>query len=332
MNLKERKRFWDTLISIEGKDLDAEASLLKSTICYPKHIYRFRPVNSNSLDGLRLNRLFFSSADRYDDPFDSYSHIDWSKVFAEINQSLNDQNSRQWAFNMIYAICGLLPEQTSQLFDMHSNEYWSEHGKKNIENIRKYIQANELSICFTEDELNEVLWHKYADNHHGFVIEYDLHDKSSFLCGKAEKCTLCISSKMNYSLYPIYYSDNKYDATEYIRATAKRMMIDYFPIHLQENAIKTLPNMAWQRERISLIKKKCHWYDKEWRMIFPNYFDVSRNNDRPFICWKPSSITIGLRTSQADKNLIIACAKQAEIPRIYQCFINNKDNLDKKLI
>ena len=180
--------------------------------------------------------------------------------------------------------------------------------------------------------MNEVLWLKYADNHHGFVIEYDLHDNSSFLCGKSEKCTSCISSKMNYPLYPIYYSNNKYDATEYIKATAKRRIIDYFPQYLQESAVKSLPNMTWQRERIGLIKKRCHWYDKEWRMIFPNVFDVSKANNRPFIRWKPSSVIIGLRTSQADKNLIIACAKQAGIPRIYQCFINNKDNLDKKLI
>ncbi len=45
-------------------------------IQYPRHLYRFRPVSFSSLDGLQGNKLYFSSADHYDDPFDSFLHID----------------------------------------------------------------------------------------------------------------------------------------------------------------------------------------------------------------------------------------------------------------
>ena len=41
---------------------------------------RFRSVNKNTLQQLQDNKLFFSSADRYDDPFDTYFYIDYAKI------------------------------------------------------------------------------------------------------------------------------------------------------------------------------------------------------------------------------------------------------------
>ena len=45
--------------------------------------FRYRPVNLNSLEALRTNRLYFSSANYYDDPFDTFLHIDIDSIHQE---------------------------------------------------------------------------------------------------------------------------------------------------------------------------------------------------------------------------------------------------------
>lgn len=83
----------------------------------------------------------------------------------------------------------------------------------------------------------------------------------------------------------------------------------------------------WEIERISLIKKTCHRYDEEWRMIAN-----SKMNLPAMIEWVPKGVIIGLRTSQVDKNLIISMAKEAGVKNIYQSYIDEKNKLNAYLI
>ena len=38
----------------------------------PTYLYRYRSVSMNTLEALRTNRLYFSTANYYDDPFDTF--------------------------------------------------------------------------------------------------------------------------------------------------------------------------------------------------------------------------------------------------------------------
>ena len=76
MTHDEREKFWDTICSLPGRDICAEREELLKTIKFPKYLYRYRPVNTKNLEALRTNRLYFSSANYYDDPFDTFLHID----------------------------------------------------------------------------------------------------------------------------------------------------------------------------------------------------------------------------------------------------------------
>lgn len=332
MNNKERKIFWDTLCSLKGENIPDESQRLSKVIRTPQKIYRFRSISNNSLEGLRSNRLYFSTADNYDDPFDSYSYIDWDKVADEIRQEFDNQSAKESTFSALQSLFGVPIEQITQFFNSKSIDTWSQFGINIMHEIRKDIQKNQLSICFTEKDLNEVLWLKYAGNHKGFVLEYDTSNDSMFLCGKMRKCKSCQSANMNYPLYPVYYSNRKYDATEYAKSVAMFKVITNFHPNIQQLFMHNLKNMTWQQERISLIKRKCHKYDKEWRMLYSQYCNMNNAKNRPFIVYIPSSVTIGLKTGQSEKNLIITLAKEAGIPKVYQCIINKRDKLDKKQI
>lgn len=82
-------------------------------------------------------------------------------------------------------------------------------------------------------------------------------------------------------------------------------------------------NGMWERERAALIKKKCHEYDKEWRMI--TYCPM-----KPPIMmeWIPSGIILGLRMSANEERLVVDKTKEAGIKNIYKSVIDSKNRLN----
>lgn len=83
MNAQEREIFWNTLCSLPGLDLTQDAEHLMTAIKLPRLLFRYRPVTLNSLESLRTNKLYFSSANYYDDPFDTFLHIDIESIQQE---------------------------------------------------------------------------------------------------------------------------------------------------------------------------------------------------------------------------------------------------------
>ncbi len=82
MNEKQLKSYWNTLLGLSGKQeaLEEERKTLLATVDYPKSLFRFRPVTESSLEELENNYMYFSSADHYDDPFDTYMRTDIPKL------------------------------------------------------------------------------------------------------------------------------------------------------------------------------------------------------------------------------------------------------------
>lgn len=83
MSHDEMQDYWQTLRSFSGEDIPNEVNQLMAKIHYPRFLYKYRVVNNNNLDALRSNKLFFSKASSYDDPFDTFLHIDVEKIRQE---------------------------------------------------------------------------------------------------------------------------------------------------------------------------------------------------------------------------------------------------------
>lgn len=326
MDNDQRKIFWETLCSFTGENPQEESLKLMEQIKYPKYLCRYRTINSRNLEALRSNKMYFISADNYDDPFDTFITYDLKKINALIN---NVDTSKIELF-----------EQYNDILKLHNIELGLKNDdlkciksvprKKIIErmdyelknNIKDIIQKQQYSICFSEDCINETLWLKYADNHQGFCLIYDLENEENFKCEK--EVHNCCPSNISTPIYPIYYSDEKYDATKYALAIGVYDYLKKFNdgVKTSEFMSEILP-MRWERERISLIKHKYHEYDKEWRMILP--FNPGKPLSKR---WIPDSIIIGLKTSNEDKILLIRAAKHAGIKNIYESYIDENFNLN----
>ncbi len=329
MNAQDREKFWHTLCSLPGTNKEKESNELRKTIKFPKLLFRYRSVSLKSLEALRTNKLYFSSANYYDDPFDTFLHIDLEAIKQEYlsafqtPESINAiiENVKDWLFPQ------LSQEQKDILTVENISHAFSGEQLTNFLNmvltIRDEVKKDTWSVCFSENGFDEALWLKYADQHKGFVQIYDLEKDENFLCGKQDKCANCGIANFGTPLYPIYYSDTPYNATNYAKYVLLRKVCEVTGKEVPPHFYKGLGSLLWERERTTLIKKECHKYDEEWRMI------TGCNMKPPIMMeWIPSGIILGLRMAKEDENLVISMAKEAGISKIYKSYIDANNQLN----
>lgn len=204
------------------------------------------------------------------------------------------------------------------------NPITAEAFEESIKNVRSQILKTLYSICFCEDPLNETLWLKYADSHRGFVVTYDFHSVDTYLCGKDGICKNCPTIQTPPNIYPVYYSNEKYDASRYAIAALLKVSMASSGVSIPQGLLRAADaSMIWEIERISLLKKPCHVFDEEWRMIYSQWCVA-----RPCIKLKPKSVIIGYRTPLYKERLIISAATVAGIKDVRKIQINRKDELE----
>ena len=329
-----RKLFWDTLSELHD-DSQESWDKLKAVYKPPMMLCRFRSVNQNTLQQLQENKVYFSSADYYDDPFDTYfymnhtkigralEHLEWLMGFCT-DEQLCDVVDQMYGEKMNRKLISLEVE------DLRKNPVDCQLLDKRISQIKGEIQEQVFSVCFCDDPRNETLWLKYADNHRGFVLNFDMTDSKVFPHRGEEETFddkyLYLKNPPN--VYPIYYSDYKYDATRYAIGVQTLSMIPLYIEKANPQISRQIENaLKWEIERISLIKKKCHENDQEWRMLCPFVGHL-----RPIIDMKPSSIALGLRMPEYERRLVISAATVAGIESINEMYIDDMDELQMRPI
>ena len=329
MDNKERSQFWEILKNLHGCDEENIKNLISASP-WPKLLCRYRSVNENTLQQLNDNKLFFSSADHYDDPFDTYFYIDVQQMipaYKDMSKALSEENNDfLYALNKVAGFVGI--EQNAFVEMLKNNPLDFTNLNAQLMDIRSLIQKSLFSICFCEEQYNETLWLKYADSYSGFELVYDMENRDNYLCGKDEVCRGCSSMNSPPNIYPVYYSDAKYDATRYALGILLLERIQNRESDkIEQFKQYVMSDLMWEPERISLIKKKCHEYDREWRMIRPIL-----SEQRTFIKMKPCKVIIGLRTPEYESRLIVSAAVNAGISDIHKLCINKYDQLDSEPI
>lgn len=339
MDKEQRKRFWETLTSLDGKDFEADVEKLRQTIILPRYIYRYRPANIKSIEALRTNRMYFSTANYYDDPFDTFIHIDLQdlkRVFEALTENYDEKaliEKGKVFFERVAPSAfsdDAIAKMVKTFGEVYSNPAFRSEALQFFRNIRNEVKKDIWSVCFSENGFNETLWLKYAQQHKGFVVQYDLDKSELILCGTEEKCKACGVYKSGSVLYPVYYSDQQYDGTRYGQFLSYCLLFSKLQAfdpsqctNIISNLLSVFGNINWERERLALIKKQCHQYDEEWRMILNGSMKGPVMRE-----WIPSAVILGLNMEDAEKSLTIAAAKEAGISSIYQSIINDKGILD----
>lgn len=335
MTNEERKKFWETLCSLPGENVEKELSQLNDTIILPPAIYRYRKTaDEKTLNALETNRMFFSTADHYDDPFDTYINIDFDLIKAQIVEGTADRDSVVARFKERWSTYGcplpndeVLESVTKNLCD-DTEKYLDFFFHFLQQNVQVAFQQRIYSVCLCESPLNPSTWIKYGNESHGFCLMYSLKESeiSRLKCGSEAICECCNVKKYGLGLYPVYYSTEKYNAT----AIAYEIVRGYI-----QCLLKGMPSLSikdftqwwdfqkWSLERVALIKAIEHEHDKEWRLLF------TRHTTNRIQCeWIPSAVILGLRMSDEDRAKVKAAAKKAGIPTCYSVSINWKNELE----
>ena len=333
MDHNDREQFWKTLCSLPGNDIVAEREQLFKSIKYPKLLFRYRPVSPNTLEALRRNKLYFSSANYFDDPFDTFLHIDIEAIRDEYLSAFRTPESTEAVVEKLKLLLGnaFPAEQVAQLTVENVTAALSHGLTENFLNValslRDDVKKDTWSVCFSENGFNETLWLKYADRHRGFVQIYDLENNDNYLCGKQDKCVNCGIWNYGTPLYPIYYSDTPYDATRFAKIVMLRKIAEMTNSQTPSEFYEELGTAVWEQERTTLIKKECHKYDEEWRMITGCIMKPPVMME-----WIPSGIILGLRMDMEEEKHVVSMAKEAGIKNIYKSYINAQNKLDAYLL
>ena len=328
MNDTERNLFWNVFLNAKDNSPESLAKL-NEAYSLPKTLCRFRSVNESSLLQLQDNVLYFSSADYYDDPFDTYFYIDYKRISKQLNELYEFINvNPDEAIKMLRLV--FPSEPPDKLLEVLKESTFSHNElKKQLTKVRDLVHQQQYSICFCENPLNESLWLKYADNHRGFVLMYDPLDENTFNENNNKCFTSCNLMKESHpNIFPVYYTDKKYDATKYALGL---LILNFMPDERKRQLPLLLDyirySIQWDSERISLTKKECHKYDEEWRMLYPCH-----PLERPSIYMKPSCIALGLRMPEYKRRMVISAAQTAGISQIKEIYINDFDELGMRNI
>jgi hypothetical protein len=128
-------------------------------------IYKYLPISDGSKAILNQGTLKFSSSDDFNDPFDCITTYD-------IDASMKYFESRKDIFLRASSHLKLSPSQRI------------ENKRKMYYGIKRSLASGEFHndiikrlgiCCFSKKSDNILMWSHYAENHTGFVIEFDVN-------------------------------------------------------------------------------------------------------------------------------------------------------------
>lgn len=142
--------------------------------------------------------------------------------------------------------------------------------------IPTMMQRLSTTACFSENINSVLMWSHYSDYHKGFALGYDLRP---FLFPNKEKL----------SLFPVVYSNKRYDANQYLYFLVGKFL--NLPFKNQDVLAQT---------KLLLYKSKEWEYEKEWRLINPYHKDIVNKCSEPRII-HPNSIYYGCHISEENR-------------------------------
>ena len=327
-----KNKYLELLNSTENKDIYSEEilQLLKYVNDnMPKSLFHYRRCSEQSIEAFRENKLYFNTASNFNDPYDCLVYCDIKAIEREIETVGNDDNIRFLTElvnnpDMVKsAPIQILPEFISKIkesvsgddlpnrLSSYDEQYWVK-----IKNVLKnaanevnqsallYYQTQMPLVCLSEKHNNILMWSHYADNHKGFVVEYDSKSliRNCNNCPKKKDFRTC-KDWCSTTLLPIMYTNQRYDATGYITDSTIANIFN-------SNGLQGFwrHRDCFAQYKINIYKHPCWNYEKEWRLQLYNLNGKKEMNNV-----KPVAIYLGCRIAQCYEDILVKYAKEQNI-------------------
>jgi len=248
------------------KDGKIEEVIKKKKAILPTSLFKYTPLNNNSLDCIERNSVWMASADIQNDPFECFLKYEDSELTQKFFRDPHFQEKFRLKFNLDISVFEIKEIQNDKNPEKKFQEICNAKGIKRIDGDLTN-QRNNIINTFIKDYMNKIylssfseindstlMWSHYAEKLKGICIEYDFLDNDYII---------------NF-LEPVYYTKQRYAIT------------NGFGFDKTNNTL-----------RIAAFTKANDWkYEREWRIVFPNC------RDGHFKVPKPKAIYLGTRFNE----------------------------------
>ncbi len=274
-------------------------------------LVRFRAISHNNLNALENDKLYYSTPDNFNDPYDTLIYANYIQIIQDIYfnietgmesylNRLKDADIPNAKFLAEYGYAIWNGSKKNEIIEGFFRQIY-EASKK----LKDTLRGNVKIICFSEDYLSMLMWSHYTENHKGFAIIYDKEDIEN-----ADNYTIrgeLIRKKpiLKQVTYAKEQSDLTFEVEEYIRAYRMPNLGDVIP---------PIPHLSQDKLRSAITEKSPDWsYEKEWRII-PKHISLEHESNLGYMNIKPKGIILGSMCSEENQYKIINICDKKKIP------------------
>lgn len=271
-----------------------------------KYLFRYRTVSDNNIFAFEHDRLYFSTPENFNDPFDNLIYANVDKILGDVAGHLRVgmdgyieklKNSNPQAAFLAYHFWNgpkkeeLVESQFTAICEA-------------VDYIKKTLRENVKIICFSEVYDSMLMWSHYANNHKGFLLMYDIEElkhAKRFTIDEIEVDKHIRVEKVKYVTEQIDLSE---DVEDFVRCNMMPTMgdVDHGDGKIPQYKLKEF-----------VIQKAKDWeYEQEWRMI-PRIIDLENPSPLGYIECTPKAVILGADCSQENGLKLIKIAREKNI-------------------
>jgi len=298
-----------SLFPYSSSKLSIEAAFIAKYPHVPNYLYKYRAFCDRHKEALEADQLWFSSPDRFNDPFDTTVYFDSARFLVE-DESVDECLARvkemlesgatasqskplqkpiragEWQLKMFAA----LENQFEEPFRTRLRDFIVERMARENQNMIQAMSDSFRSgfsvLSLSANPLSSLMWSHYSNSHRGFCIEYDFGD---LLYSHVRK-RLC---------FPVLYRAKRTDATRYLA-----------------RAGDNFNNLFGQY--LCLLKSSEWAYEREWRIVHAMGPECA---NEAMSMPPPSALVVGADAQNEDVSWARAFCERRGIP----CKRMNKD-------
>ena len=324
-------------------------TLLFSNI--PQKLFRFRTCNADSIISFQEGTISTCIANAFKDRYDSLIYINKHGIEKNIQDFINgggvdaiwDVFEKGYIYQIFESFFG---KERMEELQNEDAKFSIEDKKKsfysNLQNLQPFLDLRIKGYidymrndrftkiaCFTEDVKSLYMWDLYADGYKGFALEYDFskfHIQGCHTCLKNKDCD---NVNKNFSnLFPVIYSDKRYDATTNVINIILREILQDMRV---PNVLPPIDQLFWYKAY--LYKDiKAYSHEREWRIITrcQSQQDADYATIPDLGCLK--AIYYGPNMEKRYKKFIRIIAKERKVAE-YDVFVDEYDsNYELKIV
>ena len=281
------------------------------------YIFRYRKASNNDILALEKNRLYFSTPQNFNDPYDNRIYADTKKIKNNVRNNI-EGNMDQYLedFRLIDPIAGSIAYalwNSNQGKGMITG--FQSHVGETVNLVKESVRANAKVICFSEVYNAMLMWSHYANDHKGFLLVFSKKQIKEAECFSLEGVEIANKVRLEKVDYVTEQMDLSEDVEDYVRYEMMPTMGD---------VEKRNGKIGQTKLRMFVSQKSKEWEEeREWRLM-PRTIDLQEPSPLGFIKCVPAALVLGTYCDKKDSERIIAIAKNTGIP-MFRMVLDDSD-------